>query len=89
MGGPFELRLSRQGGQALRRVDVQTRVRLGRTLDRLQRDPFDSSWDIRPVKGQPGVWWVRVGDWRILYEVDLLERIIRVLVISLRGAAYR
>ncbi len=89
MGGPFELRLSRQGGRALRRVDAQTRVRLGRALDRLQRDPFDPSFDIRPVKMQPGVWRLRVGDWRILYEVDLLERIIRVLVISLTGAAYR
>ena len=89
MGGPFELRLSRQGERALRRVDAQTLVRLGRALDRLQRDPFDPSLDIRPVKGQPGVWRLRVGDWRILYEVDLVERIIRVLVISLRGAAYR
>lgn len=86
---PFDVHLSRQAVRSLRRVDAPTRLHLGRALDRLRRDPFDPSLDIRPVRGQVDIWRVRVGEWRILYSVHLRDRVVVVALIAPRGAAYR
>jgi mRNA interferase RelE/StbE len=73
----------------LNKADVPTRRRLVRALARLERDPFDPAMDIRPMKGHAGLWRLRIGDWRAIYEVDLFERVIDVLRLAPRGEAYR
>lgn len=52
------------------------RRRVLAALDAMEHDPF--SGDIVRLRVQPVAWRRRVGDWRILYDVDLKER--RVLV---------
>jgi mRNA interferase RelE/StbE len=85
----FSLRLSRQAQRTLERLDVSARERLARTLDRLQRNPFDPALDIRPIKGEPGTLRLRVGDWRVIFEVDLVNRTIQVRLIGSRGDIYK
>ncbi len=85
----FSLRLSRQAQRTLERLDVSARVRLARTLDRLQRNPFDPALDIRPLKGEPGALRLRVGEWRVIFEVDLVNRTIQVRLIGSRGDIYK
>lgn len=89
MTEPFRIRLSRQAHRTLHRADVPTRLRLGRALARLERDPFDSTMDIRPLKAQAGLWRLRIGEWRAIYEVDLFKRVIDILRLAPRGEAYR
>ncbi len=89
MGEPFALRLSRQAERTLRQADAPTRARIGRALDRLQHDPFDDTLDVRPLRAQPAAWRLRVGDWRVIYDVDLRDRIVEVHLILPRGDAYR
>ena len=45
--------------------------------------------DVRPLKGKPGEWRLRVGDWRIRFHRDDGERVIDILLVASRGAAYR
>jgi mRNA-degrading endonuclease RelE of RelBE toxin-antitoxin system len=45
-------------------------------LDAMEQDPFSS--DIIRVKGHPVAWRRRVGDWRILFDIEAEKR--RVLV---------
>lgn len=45
--------------------------------------------DIRPLKAQAGLWRLRIGEWRAIYEVDLFERVIDILRLAPRGEAYR
>ena len=45
--------------------------------------------DVRPLKGKPGEWRLRVGDWRIRFHRDDAERVIDILLVAPRGAAYR
>ncbi len=89
MAEPFRLHLSRQAARALQQLDTPTRSRFARALDRLRQDPFDPTLDIRPLKGRPGLWRLRVGERRLLYSVDLVDRIVRVYVISPRGDVYK
>ena len=45
--------------------------------------------DVRPLKGKPGEWRLRVGDWRIRFHRDDAERVIDILLVASSGAAYR
>jgi mRNA interferase RelE/StbE len=86
---PFSLHLSRQAQRTVERLDAPARARLARTLDRLRRDPFDPALDIRPIQGEPGTLRLRVGDWRVIFEVDLVNRMIQVRLIGSRGDIYK
>ncbi len=68
---------------------MSAREAVERTLDRLPRNPFDPSLDIRPIKGAPGTLRLRVGDWRVIFEVDLVNRTIQVRRIGARGDIYK
>ncbi len=72
----------------LGRLDAPARLRIARTLDHLQRDPFDPVLDIRPVRGEPGTLRLRVGDWRVIFDVDLTIRTVHVRLIGARGDIY-
>ncbi|MHB8576972.1 MAG: type II toxin-antitoxin system RelE family toxin [Dehalococcoidia bacterium] len=56
-------------------------------LDQLAIDPFRT--DIRKLQGTINEWRVRVGDYRILVELDAAARKVTVLRIRHRREAYR
>ena len=80
-----ELRALRRSGQ------VALLERIGRVLHRLEDDPYRPrpGVDIKRLRvtGE-GVFRVRVGDYRILYEVERERRIIVVTSLFHRGAGY-
>ena len=41
------------------------------------------------IAGQESLYRIRVGDWRIVYEVDVQARTITILRVSPRGEVYR
>jgi len=41
------------------------------------------------LSNQDGIWRVRVGDYRILYQIDDTEQIVRILEIGHRREIYR
>jgi mRNA interferase RelE/StbE len=45
--------------------------------------------DVRPLKGEAGLWRLRVGDWRVLYQLDTEHRIVDVTAVASRGSAYK
>lgn len=83
----FEIRLSRRARRYYERVDSDTAHRLNRCFEVLTRDPFGGG-DIKPLKGIKGVYRYRMGDLRVIYEVDIRERIVKVNAILPRGEAY-
>ena len=46
------------------------------------------SGDIKPLKGKPNQWRLRVGGWRIILMVDTSRKIILVKYIDVRGDIY-
>ena len=50
------------------------------------RDPFGAA-NVKQLVGQPG-YRLRVGDWRVIYEVEQGRLLVRVLRIAPRGGAY-
>ncbi len=44
--------------------------------------------DVRSLKGRPGEWRLRVGDWRALIRPDSEAHVLVVTAVKLRGSAY-
>ncbi len=45
-------------------------------------------FDVKRLKGMEGVFQIRIGDWRIVYEVHGKDGVIAVLEIGPRGRVY-
>ena len=67
--------------------DAKLKLRIGAVIDELAANPRPP----RCVKlaGEDGVWRVRVGDYRILYEVHDDRLVVLVIRIAKRSEAYR
>lgn len=83
----FELRLSGRAEAYLARLDPPTRERIRRRLNEIATAPYGqhTKW----LTGRRGLRASRVGDYRILFEVDDAAREIAVTIIGPRGQVYR
>ena len=52
-------------------------------------DPSARNPNLRPLKGVPNGFRIRVGDWRVSYTLDRATGILDVYEIAPRGGAYR
>ena len=77
--------LSRKAKKALDQVPASTKRRLEAKISELLITPYPAG--CRKLRGEPGAYQLRVGDYRILYVV-LREDEILVFKIARREAAY-
>lgn len=45
--------------------------------------------DVRPLAGKPGLFRLRVGDYRVLFSIDEAAETVAIELIRTRGDAYR
>lgn len=83
----YDMSLERSAAAQLKRLPQTDYVRLAARLKSLQTDPRPRG--CRKLSGSEADYRVRVGNWRIVYEVDDGRRVVRVLRIALRKVAYR
>jgi len=84
----YEVRLSRRALKYYNRVDSSSARRLNQCLQSLESNPFGGG-DIKPLEGMRGVYRFRAGNLRVVYEVDVPERLVKVSAILPRGEAYK
>ena len=84
----YSVSLSRQAARSLRRIEAKQRETIRGRIELLARDPRDQRLDVKRLVGRSG-FRLRVGDWRVLYEVDDAVRIIAVEDVLQRGSANR
>jgi len=84
----YEIRLSHRARRYYERVSAGTARRLNRCFETLAKDPLGGG-DIKLVKGMRGAYRLRVGGLRVIYEVDIRERIVEINAILPRGEAYK
>jgi len=70
-----------------KRIDAAIRNRIDQALRSLQSEPRPSG--VKKLSGQHQDWRVRVGDYRILYEIDDDQQQITVWRIAHRRHVYR
>jgi mRNA interferase RelE/StbE len=70
----------------IRRGQPKDAERLERAMIGLSDDPRPAG--CTPVKGVPGIWRIRVGDYRICYTIEHDVLTVLVLLIHTRGDVY-
>ena len=57
-------------------------------IEQLAADPFASNNNVKKLEGRPG-FRLRVGDWRVIYEIYNDRLVILITAVSPRGGAYK
>ena len=82
----YAIRIKASAARELQRIERPTRERLIAAIDRLAENPFAG----RALKGElRGLRRIRVGDYRLLYEVRDGDLLVLVLHVAHRREAYR
>jgi len=82
----FAIRYSTRARKFLKRVDRTISRRLMKKIERLREKPILS--DTKKIVGSRSLFRVRVGDYRILYEVDYRNNMIGIVKIDKRSRVY-
>ena len=77
-----------QAAKSLLKMPRNTAQRIREKLELLAADPFAPLPNVTKLQGRPG-YRLRVGDWRIIYEINEDSVVIVVLKIAPRGEVYR
>lgn len=74
--------------KTLKKLDRTLSGRIVKRLAELAQDPFSFRLS-RQMETDPESRYSRVGDWRIIYQVEEEEQTINITAIRPRGGAYR
>ena len=85
----FEIVYSRQATKALSRLPRNIAARIQGKLVELAENPYASNNNVTALQGQAGHYRFRVGDWRVVYEIDGEQVRIAVIRIAPRGQVYK
>ncbi len=87
MSHKWHVIIERSPQKVLRKLDTVMRSRIEKAIDQLSENPFPIGH--RKIVGQENIYRVRIGGWRIIYEVEKGKLIILIIEIAPRGKAYR
>lgn len=83
----YVLRFSKSADKEFGKLPRDVQRRIGRSLDRLTVDPRRQG-NVRPMVGSTS-WRLRVGDYRIIYDIYDTELVILIIKVSHRRDVYR
>lgn len=83
----YEVYLERAAERDLRRLPVETFHRIVPCIRALAENPRPPG--CRKLTGSENDWRIRIGDYRVIYEIDEGEKAVRVFRIRHRREAYR
>jgi mRNA interferase RelE/StbE len=85
----YELVLTRKAQKFYEHVDDVLAERFNRCFEQLQANPYNHP-NIKRLRGSfAGCLRYRVGDWRVVYQVDEVQQTTTVLLIAHRSEVYR
>jgi mRNA interferase RelE/StbE len=73
--------------QELRALSWDIKIRLKAKVDALKKNARPSG--VRKIQGRESLYRLRIGSYRLVYEIDDQKRIIRVIRVRHRRDAYR
>ena len=84
----YRILFTKDALKTLQKLPRNLSKRIRQRIDGVAADPFAPSANIKKLQNRPG-YRLRVGDWRVIYELDKGELIILVLKIASRGDIYK
>jgi mRNA interferase RelE/StbE len=83
----YKIIFSTAASRSLIKLTANLRNRIKEKLEALAGNPFAPNNNLKKLKGEPG-YRLRVGDWRVIYELDNGRLIVFVVKIGPRGDIY-
>jgi len=83
----FKVELARQAEKVLDRLDRITEKRLRDRLKEISLNPYDLRLSNEVIMKE-GKGYTKVGDWRIIFQVEAADMVIFVTAIQHRSKAY-
>ena len=75
--------------KALRRMQPAKAEDILQRMAKIAADSAASDNNVKPLKGVPDGFRLRMGDWRVSYTIDQEAGVIDVFEVAPRGGAYR
>ena len=82
----YSIEITRRAERELRRLDRQVKNRITQTIMTLGNEPRPAG--CLKVRSEAGVWRVRMGDWRVGYEIDDAQQSVTIIRVGHRGDFY-
>ncbi len=82
----YSIEYTKNAVKALAAMPRNVRETVKKKVEALARDPFGAA-NVKQLVGEPG-YRLRVGDWRVIYDVDSGRLVVHVLKIGPRGGVY-
>jgi len=79
---------TKRADKALKKMPRNWAKRVRQKLEQIAKEPYAQNNNVTKLQERPG-YRLRVGDWRIIYEIEDDEVRILVLKIASRGNVYR
>lgn len=83
----YTVRITRPAKQALRKIDRKDQQRIAARINQLAADPRPEG--TRKLSGEQDLYRVRVGDYRVIYQVEDQALVVLVIRIGHRRDVYR
>jgi mRNA interferase RelE/StbE len=83
----YEVYLERAAERDLRRLSADNFERIIRQIKALAEDPRPAR--CRKITGSKNDWRIRIGDYRVIYEIDDRAKAVRVMRVRHRREVYR
>lgn len=83
----YEIEFSKTATKRLQRLPNHLVKRIIDKLRAIAKNPYESNNNVKKLVGREG-YRLRVGDWRVIYEVEAKKLRILVLEIDTRGGIY-
>jgi mRNA interferase RelE/StbE len=83
----YEVFIERSAERDLRKLPEETFRRIIDHIRALSQNPRPSG--CHKITGSKSDWRIRIGDYRVIYEVDEKEKAVRVMRVRHRREAYR
>lgn len=84
----YKITFTTQAAKALLKMPRNTAQLFREKLNQVAADPFASIPNAKKLQGRAG-YRLRVGDWRVIYEINKEEITVVVLKIAPRGEVYK
>ncbi|WP_329299110.1 type II toxin-antitoxin system RelE/ParE family toxin [Streptomyces sp. NBC_00659] len=85
----YAFRFTATAQRQLRDLDRTSAMRILTALTRLGDDPYREDADVKKLAGQEGLYRLRVGDFRVAYQIDNGQLIVLVVKVGNRRDVYR
>ena len=84
----YKIVFTKQVYKSLRRIPRDVVDRMRKRLDQMAEDPYAQYANVTRLQNRAG-YQLRIGDWRVIYDIREDELVILVLKIGSRGDIYR